>query len=329
MDATQTLLEPPKATSLITLRTLDGNEWQERVRRWLRLRYGTDFQPIPAMDDGDRAIEGYSLDGQVYQCYAARDGFDVRQLYEHQRDKLTEDVRKFISYEPKLVKLLPQYFLVHRYCFVVPKYESAQIVAHANAKATEIRAAKLAFVADDFQIIILERDDFEVERAAEETKMLAKLKIEFSEPSIQDVSTWTAGNDVGAQNLEWKIPKFTGVRSKGLILKTRDRWIRAHIRAANALNRLRSKSAEIWEALDDARLRMERRLELHYGHEAGPVSAVNAAAEELASEMQRKVPNLDRGDANDLADGIVADWLQKCSLVPVEEEVNHETQIAS
>jgi len=272
------------------------------------------------MDDGDRAIEGYSLDGQVYQCYAARDGFDVKQLYEHQRDKLTDDVRKFIKYQGKLLKLFPKDFSIHRYCFVVPKYESAQLVGHANLKAADIKAANMPFVADDFQIMVLDREDFEIERAAEQKSMLIKLNVEFSEPSLEDVSNWTAGNDRGVENLEWKIPQFGGVRSQASIRKTRDKWIRAHIRAANALNRLRAKSSEIWEDLDDVRVRLERRLELNYGNEAGPASAVKAAAEELAAEMQRQVPNLDRGDANDLADGIVADWLQKCSLLPVEEK---------
>ena len=305
-------------------RPLDGNEWQERVRRWLRLKYGTDFQPVPAMQGGDRAIEGYSLDGQVYQCYAARDGFDVNDLYKHQRDKLTEDIKHFIKYQNKLLQLLPQGFLVHRYCFVVPKYESAKLVEHINTKTAEVKTANLPFVAADFQIVILERDDFEVERIKEERSMLIKLKIEFSEPSIEDVTHWTAEHDQGVINLERKIPQFGSTRALASIRNTRDKWIRAHIRAANALNRLRQRSSDIWEGLDEVRSRLERRLELNYGNEAGPVSAVKAAAEELALEMQRQVPNLDRGDANDLADGIVADWLQKCSLLPAEEIQEHE-----
>lgn len=318
------LLDDLATGGISSARPLDGNEWQERVRRWLRLRYGTDFQPVPALHDGDRAIEGYSLDGKVYQCYAARDGFDVKELYEHQRDKLTEDVKKFISYKPKLLKLFPEGFQIHRYCFVVPKYESAKLVEHANEKAAEIRAANASFIASDFQMVILERDDFVTERAFEERSMLTKLNIEFLEPSIEDMSNWSSENDRGVENLEWKIPQFGSIRSQSTISRTRDKWIRAHIRTANALNRLRSKSSEIWEDLNGVRTRLESRLELNYGDEAGPVSAVKAAAEELASEMQRQVPNLDRGDANDLADGIVADWLQKCSLLPVEEKAANE-----
>jgi len=276
------------------------------------------------MQDGDRAIEGYSLDRQVYQCYAARDGFDVNALYVHQRDKLTEDIGKFIKYKTKLCRLLPQGFQVRRYCFVVPKYESAMLVEHINTKTTEVKAAGLPYVAADFQIMVLDRVDFEVERLVEEKNMLVKLQIDFLEPTAEDLTSWTAENDQGVINLERKIPQFSAVRATKSIRFTRDQWIRAHIRTANALNHLRQKSSEIWEGLDDVRSRLERRLSLNYGNEAGPASAVKAAAEELASEMQRQVPNLDRGDASDLADGIVADWLQKCSLLPVEELSEHE-----
>lgn len=301
-------------------RPLDGNEWQERVRRWLRLRYPNDFQPVPAMHGGDRAIEGYSLDGNVYQCYAARDGFDVKALYEHQRKKLSEDLGKFVKYREKLLKVLPRDFRVRRYCFVVPKYDSAKLIEYAHQKAAEVRAAQLPYVADDFEVVVLEREDFAVERAIEEQNAAVRLNVELPEVSTDEVSDWSAEHGSGAERLERKIKRFTGLKSTRAVRGARNAWIRAQIRTENALSSLRSKSPAIWEELNRVRVQHERRLALRYATHLGPSEAVQNAAKELAAAMQKQVPNLERGDADGLADGIVADWLQKCALNPTDEE---------
>jgi hypothetical protein len=303
-------------------RPLDGNEWQVRVERWLRLRYGTEYQSIPAADGGDRALEGYSRDGNVYQCYGARDGYDVRSLYEHQRDKLTADISHFITYRTRLLELFPSGFLVRRYVFIVPKFESAQLVAHANRKAEEVKAANLPYVHAEFGVSIWSRENFEIERKQEEVSFLVKLPIEFREPSSQEITNWTSENDQGVRNLEWKLPLCTSVRTPERLRKLRDEWIRAYILSANALARLRSYSTAIWEKLNKSRLQKERRLALSYENDSGPAAAVKDAANELAEAMRKSVGTLDHDDAGQLADGIVADWLQKCSLLPQEDYAN-------
>lgn len=306
------------------LRPQDGNEWQERVEQWLRLRYGVNFQPVPASHGGDRAIEGYSTDGNVYQCYGARDGYDVRGLYERQRDKLTADIGKFISYRDKLVELLPSGFSARVYAFVVPKYESAELVTHANRKAIEVMDARLPYVASEFLVRPMCRKDFEAEQKQLETTFRAKLPLEFDQPTEDDLHDWTSQHDEGVKNLEWKLPLCTKAKTQTSIRKTRDRWISAHIRVANALQKLRNRAMPIWEELTKLTMERERRLDMRYGSEVGPMAEVKAAADELAEAMQKKVPTLADEDSHTLADGIVADWLQKCALLP-RDEPSHET----
>jgi hypothetical protein len=76
-----------------------GDEWQEHIVRLLRARYSEPgmFQEMPSRDRGDLGLEGFSRDGVCYQCYAPEPPYDVKDLYEKQRGKITTDIGKFMK----------------------------------------------------------------------------------------------------------------------------------------------------------------------------------------------------------------------------------------
>lgn len=106
-----------------TVRDWDPNEWQDWVKQLLYAHYGhKHYQPVPDTDGGDYGIEGFSQDGCAYQCYAAEEPVGTEELYEKQRNKINEDLKKFVHNQQPLAKLFGA-LKIERWVFVVPRYE--------------------------------------------------------------------------------------------------------------------------------------------------------------------------------------------------------------
>ena len=71
-----------------------GDDWESYCRQLLTQRYGTSYQPVPDRDRGDFGIDGFTSDGEVFQCYAAQDPLGDADLRKKQRVKITEDLKK-------------------------------------------------------------------------------------------------------------------------------------------------------------------------------------------------------------------------------------------
>lgn len=293
----------------------DGNTWEADVKRWLRLRYPNDFQSIPASDGGDAGIEGFChVDANVYQCYAPQTGYDTKTAYEHQRAKLTEDIGKFIANTKKLKQILPKGFKIRRYNFVISDFRSKSIVAHATTKTEEVKNANLDYVADDFAIMVQDRDDYEAERRIEEQRLIVRLNVQTDPVAQDDIESWEADNNNGVKNLDRKIPLFTKLVEPEHIESHRRYWIERKICTDNAFEKLRLQSAEAWERLWKAKHGREQLLGRAFGIPDPSNGTVKSISDDLASDMISRVPNLEKLGADTLAEGIVGEWLQNCKL---------------
>lgn len=293
----------------------DGNTWEADVKRWLRLRYPNDFQAIPAIDGGDAGIEGFChTDRNVYQCYAPKSSYDTKTTYEHQRDKLTNDIGKFIANGKKLRRLLPKAFLVRRYCFVIQDFRSRELVSHASSKTTEVHGSNLDYVASDFAIIVQDRDDYEIERQIEEQRLIVRLKVDLDVVESDQIDLWEAGHNTGVRNLDRKIPLFTRLSDPRDIEFYRRYWIERKICTDNALEKLRLHSAEAWEHLWQVKQTREKLLGRAFGIPNSSAGTVESISDKVASDMITRVPNLERLGADALAEGLVGEWLQNCKL---------------
>ncbi|MBT9395062.1 hypothetical protein KLP40_17985 [Hymenobacter sp. NST-14] len=139
---------------------MKGVEWQDYIEDLLHIKYSTDYQKVPDKTHGDHGIEGFSTDGKAYQCYSA-DGND--NLYEKQRDKITQDIKKLIENQKELQKVFGN-TIIHYWVLVVPYFNDKGLIKHATKKAQEIRQLSLKFIADDFKIIIATDNSFWTER---------------------------------------------------------------------------------------------------------------------------------------------------------------------
>lgn len=74
---------------------LNGNAWEKLCDSCYRSRYQENgYQELPAAVGGDGGIEGYTMNGIVYQCYCPEREYSDDELYNHMRDKMTRDIKK-------------------------------------------------------------------------------------------------------------------------------------------------------------------------------------------------------------------------------------------
>lgn len=145
----------------------NGDEWEHWINACYRLRYQNNgFQEVPAGYMGDGGIEGYTKTGIVYQCYCPNKLYTDDELWEHQRDKVTTDIKKLINNGEILLKMgvdTP----IKEWHFVIPEYKDKRILEHCKKKKDEVINAKkknsLKHIDESFDIIIKVAEDFQKE----------------------------------------------------------------------------------------------------------------------------------------------------------------------
>ncbi|MCL6605924.1 MAG: hypothetical protein K6T94_23920 [Paenibacillus sp.] len=92
----------------IDIGEFDGNSWEEIIQRCLKDKYENDlYQRMPANVSGDSGIEGLTINsGKVFQCYCPESQYETKELTTKQTSKITTDLKKLVTYEKQLKKVL-------------------------------------------------------------------------------------------------------------------------------------------------------------------------------------------------------------------------------
>lgn len=141
----------------------NGSTWEGLCQQVFKRKYEKeDYQPIPA-SPGDFGLEGFTLTtGWGFQCYCPDKHYNRKELYEKQRDKITEDLGKLKTNEAELKKRLGATKLCH-WVFVTPEFDKNELLAHARAKENDVRGWGLPFITDDFRVLLYDGDNYLLE----------------------------------------------------------------------------------------------------------------------------------------------------------------------
>jgi len=293
--------------------TYDGNEWERRVFSWLHLKYpGGQFEEVPAEHHGDFGIDGFSRDGIAYQCYAPQTPLKVKELYENQRNKMNQDIDKFIDNHKDLSKLFGT-LKIESWWFVVPQHRSAKLVQHATSKASLVKSKRLPYVGDNFHIHIATGEDFAVERQAAITKRVEALQLEETEVPEMEVQDWADKNDQFVQVLDRKIRAYSGETRESKIRSLRDKWIERFIAGENTLKKMQTDFPDIWEEFRVLKKRRENGLFTKYSTATAGAAVLTETLDQFKAEIENNLPNL-VSLADELSVATVAEWLLQCPL---------------
>lgn len=295
----------------MTTHHYSGDDWEQYCLLLARRHYGADqVQEVPARHGGDLGIEAFTFCGRAFQCYAPVEPLSTAERYQKQRNKLSTDLRKLSTKQKELQTLLGD-VKIHNYIFLVPIFDSAQLVQHASTKAEEVRQKNLPFISDDFKVTVANDSIY----ASERSEVLARLAslVDIIPTPPEAVDTWMEGN---SQLTEAALNKLAKLRLSPSARKTYlEQLVNQFLDSENALARLREKYPDQWEAATGARVRKERKLVLEYPpgstHSASDVTSI---AKSLKEEMARQVPALDEPFLDAMSWGSIADWLMRCPL---------------
>ena len=297
------------------IRLWEGEEWEEHIQRLLKMHHGhADYQEIPAKHVGDFGLEGYSMNGCAYQCYAAEEPCTTNDRYTRQRTKITTDVGKFIKNEKELIKLF-RGTVIERWILVVPIFESALLMQHASKKAEEVIKKKLSYVSDAFKIIIITDDYFEKE--IKELAAVGVLHIPIKEQvvKISTRKTWLKRNDSLVKNLDIKTKKISGLVESGRVEDFKLDIIDHYIRGQNIVSDLYKDYPDIYRKLDNCKQAYENSLRTMSLLNTDPANQhLKDALKEYDHELRRSLPNLNSAVIQALQWEAVSDWLLRCPL---------------
>jgi hypothetical protein len=305
----------------------DGDSWEELCHMCLKIRLREAYVEVPG-SSGDFGIDGYTVNGEVYQCYCPERACSDKELYESQREKITKDIEKLNTYKTQLQQLFNG-IKIKRWFLLTPKITNHNLIKHCNAKTNMIKDLALPFIDDDFMVLPLDYKHIsgELETAlnvldytTNSSEIIQKIDVPSRNIDEKDISNYK--NDISkneqTNNAKRKhtalFPK-DGINREATIVKRVDRTVsylligdsilkdwevisQQHLEKFNKIVKLlESQVEELCElpAFDNQKQYNEIR--------AVVKNAIDAEFKALSEAMRMQ-----------LTERVIADWLLRCPL---------------
>jgi len=293
---------------------LSGGEWQEWANQLLACHYGPgNYQTIPDKDRGDAGLEGFCPGhGHAYQAYGCEEPLSVQERYEKQRDKLTEDVRKFIDNAAILTKLL-RHVKIKRWILLVPLFDSKELVAHAAKKTREILAAGLPYVDSDFRVMVCQEADFPVARDLLLGATSKGIKFEVAPVTLTELGAWASTNDAMLSTLQRKLAKLPALSGEAQRDAFMHKVLIWYLEGQAVLDRLRGYP-HVYEKVIAAKSHRENFLAMVALQGSTSSQILVDTLQELRATLESEAKELHNFSAEKLAYEALADWLIRCPL---------------
>lgn len=292
----------------------DGNAWQRLANSLLILKYTVQqFQKIPDEHRGDWGIEGYTLNGEVFQCYSPDRPYEADHLYKLQRSKVTDDITKFKSNKNELLKLLPRGAKFCRWHFLTTVHLSKNLVAHCAKKTKEV-IDSCDHVTTDFTVMVHLADDFFLNEIPKFSKLgLAKMQLKIPSFSEEAINTFSASSP-SIQTIREKLEK--GKAPAGAIDELSKDYIKDYMIWQSLLEALKSTTPEIFEVfvknITSLEIDVKRKYQLN---QRLNVTELDAELLRLKQVIESQLTStLDTATLDYLARGVVADWMVRCPI---------------
>jgi hypothetical protein len=303
---------------------MTGNAWEKLCVQCYRIRFQSEnYTAIPDAQGGDAGIEGFTKNGIVHQCYCPERTYSDNDLYNHQRDKLTDDIEKLMKNADRLQEIgVPPVVEWH---FNIPEYKDSRILIHAGTKRQEVLKAKsekpsdFTHVADGFQIVIKTAEDLtpEISRIIRTTLTDIRLNLAVQHSDTPD---WSKCDSQKVENIRRKIKAVMLIDddSNDILNSVINIYIDFYISGLEILNNLRVGFPEIYEDI--------YQLEQSYKREVSVKTLMitdksmnKTLFDSILNEFQTKLEQdfsrqFTLASIGELKQDMVASWLADCSM---------------
>lgn len=290
---------------------MNGDDWEDYCQKLLRIKY-PDYQEVPAQFGGDYGIEGFTRSGVLFQCYCPDEEISGIDLYEKQRDKITEDIVKLIK-NANSISLLGVN-TIREWHFITPKYNHRDILAHCIKKEQQILSSNISVVAKDFRIYIKTEDDYIPERMTYLNSSQNKIH-----PAENDISTdlfkLQTSNNIIINNIRKKVSKLVDDDTK------RDELVLAlligYVKGKMELDSLRIKYPAVFKSVTELKMAMEDRLAITLSayNDTENKNILPDTLKDFETALKEDLSgSLTSSLISNLSMEAIADWLGRCPL---------------
>lgn len=308
-----------------SLGELQREQWEQYACSLLAIRYRASFQRVPARFGGDLGIDGFTLDGMLFQCYCPDGNPTGRDLYDGQRDKITSDIRKLIRNVKRVAGLVPA--VITEWHFVTPYYESRELISHCRKKEGQVRREMHPAIRDDFRILLQCEDDFIPERQVYVGSSGLRLQPSAAVPDPDDIIELRESGSSIVSSIERK------VRRMDIAPQTRTRLvlnlITNYVIGQDELETLDSKLPRTYMAVTQLKAAIEAQLPIRVAAvEGGHGTVLRGILTEYEEKLESQFSEaLSSALISHLSSEAISDWLGRCPLDPnPEKEGGHESE---
>jgi len=293
---------------------MEREQWEKYCHALLSIRHPSSFQPVPSRFGGDLGIDGFTLDGTLFQCYCPDGNSTGRDLYEKQRDKITRDIRKLNRNMTRIAGLVPS--LLTEWHFVTPKYENKDLIQHCRKKEEEVRTKAHPAISDGFRILLQREDDFIPERQIYIGSSALRLQATAVLPMSDDVEELLESESGIILNIQRKVGNLNV--PPGSHSQLVRRLVMDYIIGQDELQALNSKLPQTYTEVTQLKDAMEAQLpvriaEMENGHGAVLRDTLKDYEAKLACEFSHALSSV---LITRLSSEAISDWLGRCPLDP-------------
>lgn len=300
-----------------SLGAFDGTSWESLCQQVFKKKHAHDgYQHIPATP-GDYGLEGFcSATGIGFQCYCPNNHHTRKELHEHQRDKITTDLKKLKTYKSQLTKILAN-TTISTWRFVTPEIAHNDLILHARAKEKEVRLWNLPFLSDDFSIELHDAEYYILE--INEIRAASGEGIDFCEnPAI--LPTLVETHEVYEDNVLRKTSarlaaKVDSTKHAELVNKLHKQTLDSFLESDGYFRRVERTAPVLYFKMVRLINEFEQYVqEQAYAYVGSPQELTESVRQGLEQRLLKLGPEVTDATAATVARHMVARWLAICSL---------------
>lgn len=296
----------------------NGTTWEHLCQLVFKAKYADDGYQQIAADPGDFGLEGFTIKtGYGFQCYCPDKHYDTKDLYDAQRDKITEDIGKLKKYEKELAQRLGT-TRISDWIFVSPIIDRNALLIHAKHKEVEVKSWKLPIIADDFCIHLRDGDFYVAE--IDQIRQIDGVAYSF-DTEAPSLAPLTAAHEAYEANLLRKTEvrlaqKTTVVNRDKLVTGLYNDSLRSFLETDSFLKRISDRAPTVYMHI----LRIINEHEHSVREKAAtwvatPEELVDWVRDGLRDRILADLaPKVDSVTASQIARHLVARWMAICQL---------------
>lgn len=295
----------------------DGNSWEAFCQLCFKLKFANEgYQELPAYP-GDLGIEGYTRTGIVFQCYCPNENYNADILYTKQRDKITKDLGKLITYRKELKKYLGN-VLIEKWIFVTPKYQNKDLVRHCAEKAEEYRQKNMDILSPNFDVLVHDLDFFTEQIPLILDGKSKKVAINHNDETNENTTSWVNSKIDLVENANrknsFRIPENVVNRASKIDRLTQI-TISNFLDGNLTINQLEQRFPNDYENLVRVISQYEKKVEeLCLTNSSNSNIFYESIETELKSRIKNSITYLDDTTINRLTEQVLADWILRCPI---------------